>query len=115
MSSCIQSLRGRALFAAAIASAALALAIALTGQAETASAHGMCKNVYGGDVVWAHDLSCRKARRIVRTWAKRYKNDDIIDRSVLGFNCRGNDDQYEGLTMRCRRGERFVRFYANVP
>lgn len=82
---------------------------------EPASAHGLCKNIYGGDVIYAHDLSCRKARRIVRTWGIRYSEDEIVNRRVLGYRCRGKNDAYEGLTVRCSRGSRWVRFYANAP
>jgi hypothetical protein len=94
---------------------ALLALVAELGSPAPASAHGMCRNVYGGDVIVAHNLSCRKARRIVRTWGIRYRDDGIVDRTVLGFRCRGTDDPYEGLTMRCRRGSRVVRFYANAP
>ena len=95
------------------------LALSVTGgpgeveRAEAASR--MCSNTYGGDVISARNLSCRKAKRIVRTWARRYKRDDVVNRRVLGFRCRDRSDQYEGLVVRCTRGTRSVRFYANVP
>ncbi len=83
--------------------------------ADTADAHGYCRNVYGGDVIIAHGIGCRPARRVVKTWAIRYKRDGIVNRRSRGFRCRGRNDPYEGLTVRCRRGRASIRFYANVP
>jgi hypothetical protein len=51
----------------------------------------------------------------VRSWAVGYRNDGRVDRAVEGFRCRGRNDRYEGLTIRCRKGRALIRFYANVP
>jgi hypothetical protein len=75
----------------------------------------MCANTYGGDVVSATNMKCSKARDLVRTWAVRYRRDGVVNRRVLGFRCRGRNDSVEGLTVKCRRGDKNVRFYANVP
>ena len=80
----------------------------------TASA-GLCKNVYGGDVISAQNLSCGKARKVVKSWGLAYKEDGVANRRVRGFRCRGDNNPYEGLTMRCRRSKSLIRFYANVP
>src|SRR3954470_12945453 len=75
----------------------------------------MCSNTYGGDVIQARNLSCRKAHRVVRTWAHRFKRDGIVERTVLGFRCHDRSNEVEGLVVRCRRNARSVTFYANVP
>jgi hypothetical protein len=79
------------------------------------AARQLCRNTYGGDVVSARNMRCSRARRIVRTWARRYKRDGRVNRIVLGFRCRDRSNQYEGLVVHCRRAPRAVRFYANVP
>jgi hypothetical protein len=96
---------------------ALLVALALTAVAAVPAAAKSCKNTYGGDVIAADGVGCPKARDVVRTWAVRYRRDGVINRRVSRFRCRGRNDPYEGLTMRCRRpsdGAR-VRWYANVP
>jgi len=76
----------------------------------------LCANTYGGDVISAtNSLRCAKARSIVRTWAVRYRRDGRVDRTVLGYRCRDRSSSVEGLTVKCRRGRKVVRFYANVP
>ena len=76
----------------------------------------MCANTYGGDVIGARIVSCSNARDVVRTWAVRYRRDGRISRPVFRFSCRGRNDQYEGLTMHCRRPDgATVHWYANVP
>lgn len=107
-------------------SARLALAVsalALLGLASVAEADPratparakICKNTYGGDVISAERVGCKKARRVVREWAVGYKVDGNPNRRALGFRCRGRNEPAEGLTIRCfRRGKR-IRFYANVP
>lgn len=75
----------------------------------------ICKNTYGGDVISAKNVSCKKARRVVREWAAGYKVDGRINRRALGFRCKGRNEPAEGLTIRCWRDEKRIRFYANVP
>ena len=105
----------RLILASVVLSAILFATAASVQSTDTADAHGMCRNVYGGDVIMAHGIGCRAARRVVRTWGIGYKRDGIVNRRSRGFRCRGGNDQYEGLTVRCRRGRQSIRFYANVP
>jgi hypothetical protein len=95
----------------------LIVAAALTAFAAGPVAAQSCKNTYGGDVIAAYGVGCPKARDVVRTWAVRYRRDGVINRRVFRFRCRGRNDPYEGLTMRCRRpsDDALVRWYANVP
>jgi hypothetical protein len=102
-----------AILASLSAVAVLSLPVNGAGAAQTASR--LCANTYGGDVISATIVGCRKARRVVRTWGHRYKRDGRINRTVLRFRCRGRNDQFEGLTIRCRRANARIRFYANVP
>ncbi len=74
-----------------------------------------CANTYGGDVIGAYNMRCSKARDVVRTWAVRYKRDGKYNRTVLRFGCRKTVQRYEGIQMICRRGEKKVLFYPNVP
>ncbi len=99
------------------AAAACAVALALTVEpADRAVADTtICKNTYGGDLIAAKNLKCKRARAIVREWAEGYKADGEPDREVLGFACKGRNDPYEGLTITCTDDGRRVRFYANVP
>jgi hypothetical protein len=75
----------------------------------------MCANTYGGDVISAKNMRCWKARDIVRTWAVRYARDGRVNRRVRRFRCRDRSNSIEGLVVKCRRGDKRVRFYANVP
>lgn len=75
----------------------------------------LCKNTYGGDVISAKNVGCKKARAIVRRWAAAYKADDNPNQRVGGWRCRGSNEPAEGLTIRCTRDGKRVRFYANVP
>lgn len=76
----------------------------------------LCANTYGGDVISATNrLSCSKARAIVRSWARGYRGSGQANRTAYGYRCRGRNDSVEGLTVKCRRGRKVVRFYANVP
>jgi hypothetical protein len=95
----------------------LFLAAALTASAAEPAAARPCENTYGGDVIAAYGVGCSKARDVVRTWAVRYRRDGVINRWVFRFRCRGRNDPYEGLTIRCRRpsDNARVRWYANVP
>lgn len=79
------------------------------------AAHGLCRNIYGGDVIIAHNMGCAAARRVVRSWGLRYRADGIVNRRVRRMRCRGREDSVEGLTVRCTRGAKSVRFYANAP
>jgi hypothetical protein len=99
----------------ALLAVAIVLAVPANAAAASRAASRICANTYGGDVISATKVGCRKARRVVRTWGHRYKRDGRINRTVLRFTCRGRNDQVEGLTVRCRRGEARIRFYANVP
>ncbi len=74
-----------------------------------------CANTYGGDAISAERVACKKARAVVRTWARRYRRDGRVNRRSLGFRCRDRSNPVEGLVVRCRRGRASVRFYANVP
>lgn len=75
----------------------------------------ICKNTYGGDVISAKNVSCKKARAVVREWAAGYKADGKTNRRARGFSCKGRNEPAEGLTIRCTRDEKRIRFYANVP
>lgn len=76
----------------------------------------VCSNTYGGDVISTRDVSCAKAHKIVRTWARKYKDSGgDPDHRVKAFSCRGSSDSVEGLVIRCKQADRSVRFYANVP
>ena len=88
---------------------------ALPGAGSAHTGPRLCANVRGGEVIAARNLGCRKARRIVAAWVRRYKRDGETDRRVHGFRCRAMEDRIEGTTVRCRRGHRAVRFYPNVP
>jgi hypothetical protein len=101
---------GRLTVPAAVVAAAFAV-----GPGPASGATRSCANTYGGDVISATNVGCRKARDVVRTWAVRYRRDGRINRRVLGYRCRGTSDSIEGLTIRCRRGRARIRFYANVP
>jgi hypothetical protein len=108
----------RNLFAIAVLGLVIAALAPLGGASPAAAAPPakMCANTYGGDVIGARIVSCAKARDVVRTWAVRYRRDGQVSRPVFGFRCRGRNDQYEGLTMHCRRPDgATVRWYANVP
>ena len=74
-----------------------------------------CGNTYGGDVIVTKNLRCGRARRVVKTWGRRYKRDGRVRRNVLGFRCRGYNSSVEGLIVRCRRGRSGIRWYANAP
>lgn len=84
------------------------------GGAEPARA-AFCGNTYGGDVISTTNLRCGRARKVVKTWGRRYKRDGRARRNVLGFRCAPRNDSVEGLTMRCRRGKSRIRWYVNVP
>jgi hypothetical protein len=99
----------------ALLSVAIVLAVPVNTAGHRGAASRLCANTYGGDVISATNVGCRKARRVVRTWGHRYKRDGRINRTVLRFRCHGRNDQFEGLTVRCRRSEARIRFYANVP
>jgi hypothetical protein len=77
--------------------------------------HRSCSNTYGGDVIRTLNLRCRKAHRVVRTWARRFKRDGLVERHVHGFRCVDRSNSVEGLVVKCRRGVRSLIFYANVP
>ncbi len=94
---------------------ALAGVTALRDPESAQASRRMCSNTYGGDVIQARNLSCRKAHRVVRAWAHRFKRDGIVERTVLGFRCHDRSNEVEGLVVRCRRNARWVTFYANVP
>ena len=82
----------------------------------SANASGtMCRNTYGGDVISASGVGCRKARQVVRAWGRGFKRDRRVSRMAFGYRCSGRSDSVEGLTVRCRRGRASIRFYANVP
>lgn len=89
-------------------------ALTALAAAPTAAARG-CANTYGGDAISAERVSCKKARAVVRTWARRYKRDGRINRRALGYRCRDRSNSIEGLVVRCTRARASVRFYANVP
>ena len=81
----------------------------------TAAVTKTCQNTYGGDFIRATNVGCKISRKIVRTWGRRYKRDGDPDRRVIGFECRGRNDEVEGLIVTCRREGARIRFYANVP
>jgi hypothetical protein len=95
------------------------VALATLGSASAAAAAPPakpCANTYGGDVIGARIVGCAEARDVVRTWAVRYRRDGRPTRPVFRFRCHGRNDQYEGLTMHCRRPDgATVHWYANVP
>ena len=96
---------------AAAVSAALFAVLPAPSSAEVR----MCANTYGGDMVSAKNMRCWKARDIVRTWAVRYARDGRVNRRVRRFRCRDRSNPIEGLVVKCRRGDKRVTFYANVP
>jgi hypothetical protein len=79
------------------------------------AASRLCPNTYGGDVIYAKKVRCKRARRVVRAWARGYKRNGMLKQRVLGFRCRARVEPVEGLTIHCRRGKKRIRFYANVP
>lgn len=91
--------------------ACVALTAASAGPAEAKT----CANTFGGDVISAENVNCKRARAVVRTWAHRYKRDGKVNRKSLGFKCRDKSNSVEGLVVRCSLNRRVVRFYANVP
>src|SRR3954469_16304666 len=98
----------------------VALLAVLAFVVASGEAHGatrMCaKNVYGGDVIQVKHVKCKRAYRVVRTWAHRVNRDGIVTRHVLGFRCRDRSDLYggvEGLVVRCRRHRSVITWYAN--
>ncbi len=91
----------------------LVAAVLMTG-APAAEAR-TCANTFGGDIISAENMECNQARAVVRAWARKYREDGVVNRRARGFSCRGRNDQYEGLTIRCRLRAKQVRFYANVP
>src|SRR3954447_12748870 len=94
---------------------AVLVSLATSGAASGAKTHLCMKRVYGGDVVQVKHVSCKRARRMVRTWARRYKRDGIVTRHVLGFRCRDRSDLFggaEGLVVRCKRHRGVITFYA---
>jgi hypothetical protein len=103
------------LFAVAVFVLASTLTTEMSDGAAAYAATRTCSNTYGGDVIETRNVRCRKAHRIVRTWARRYKGDGKVNRRVLRFRCRGRNDRAEGLVVRCKRGHASVTFYANVP
>jgi hypothetical protein len=105
----------RALALAAVASMTLAAPAAAAAPQATAAVTKTCKNTYGGDFIRATNIGCRISRKIVRTWGRRYKRDGDPDRRVIGFECRGRNDEVEGLIVTCRREGARIRFFANVP
>ena len=88
--------------------------MALTVRADAAAPHS-CENTYGGDVISAQNMSCHKAKVVVRAWAHKFRRDNVVDRRARGFDCRGSNSSVEGLVMRCSSDGRRVTFYANVP
>ena len=99
-------------------SATLAAATALVlllASGPAAAKTQLCKNTYGGDVISAKNVGCKKARAIVRAWAAGYKEDGNPNREVRGWRCRGSSSPAEGLTIACTRNGKRVGFYANVP
>ena len=106
---------GTRLTALAVGTVLLAAGPASANEPAQASSR-LCANTYGGDVISAtNNLRCAKARAIVRAWAVRYRRDGRVNRTVLGYRCRDRSSSVEGLTLKCRRGRKVVRFYANVP
>lgn len=94
---------------------ALTSAVAVAGPPTGQAATRGCSNTYGGDVISATNVTCRRAKRVVRTWARRYKRDGRVNRTVLHFRCRDRSNSVEGLVVKCRRGVKRIQFYANVP
>lgn len=94
---------------------ALALLSAVSLERAEPAKAAFCGNTYGGDVISTTNLRCGRARRVVKTWGRRYKRDGKARRNVLGFRCAPRNDSVEGLTMRCRRGRSSIRWYVNVP
>jgi hypothetical protein len=97
----------------------IAILAALDGiePAGAAARPKLCKNTYGGDLIYARVVGCPRARHVVRTWARRYRRDGRASRRVFGFRCRGRNDEIEGLVVGCRRvgGRARINFFANVP
>jgi hypothetical protein len=77
----------------------------------------LCRNTFGGDLIHARIVSCRRARQVVRSWGRRYRRDGRASRRVWEYSCRGRNDAVEGLVVRCARvrGRATITFFANVP
>jgi hypothetical protein len=101
----------------ALLSAAVGLVVAGGASVTSASAAPPepCRNTYGGDVISAKNVGCKRARDLVRTWAVRTRRTGEPDRTVFRFRCRLRVVAVEGQTMRCRRGAKRVRWYVNLP
>jgi hypothetical protein len=97
-----------------IAPAAAAFVLLASSPAAEAKST-ICKNTYGGDLIRAKDVKCKKARPVVRAWAEGFKADGQPSREALGYRCTGKDDPYEGLIVNCVRSGKRITFYANVP
>ena len=98
---------------AALAVIGLALALVLTGGEDRASAHGTCRHVnvgytYAG--VTAKNLSCDKARRVVRGALREWSCDEYGCETmhVDGFKCTVGGPTGV-VVLKCRRGDRRVR------
>lgn len=98
-----------------LATAALLVGASGVATEPAGAASRLCKNTYGGDVIRAKRMGCKRARRVVRAWGRGYKRDGRIARRARGFKCRGWNSSVEGLVVTCRRGKKRVTFYANVP
>jgi predicted carbohydrate-binding protein with CBM5 and CBM33 domain len=97
----------------ALVVALLATVLVMVGGEDRASAHGTCRHVDVGHTeagVTAKNLSCRKARAIVRGALREWSCDEdgCETMHVAGFKCTVGGP--EGVVvLKCRRGSRRVR------
>ena len=61
-----------AIRAVLVLSAVIFASLGMTGSAKAAQSRTLCKNTYGGDLIYASKIRCSRARDLVRTWAGRY-------------------------------------------
>jgi hypothetical protein len=46
----------------------------------------LCRNTFGGDLIRARIVSCRRARQVVRSWGRRYQRDGRASRRVWEYS-----------------------------
>ena len=83
--------------------------------APSAALPSPCGHTQGGRMIFAKRVTCSKARRIVRRWARAFRATESSTQLVLGFSCHGKEDPYAHLAVVCRRGRRYVSFATDVP
>jgi hypothetical protein len=101
----------RSLIGLALAVAALAVPF-LSGSESAIAAPRVCKHAYGGRVVIAHKVGCKKSRRVVHAWARGFNRDGRANREARGFKCVKHPAI--GFVVVCERGHQRLSFYGNA-